>query len=160
MTALARIRLSLALCVAASWPEPALASTSFPAQVKASLHLATVPACTLCHVSDAGGDGTAIRPFGVTVVRLGALGNENLPSLTSALTSVERERTDSDEDGISDAVELRQGTDPNRGAPGARELPTPMTGCALAMRSLDTNAFVASLACAAALALAARRRRA
>ena len=159
MASLVRALLLLAVWLEAARPGSALASTSYPAQVRTSLRLDAVPACTLCHVNDLGGDGTAIRPFGVSVSRLGALGNDNLASLTSALGSVERDGVDSDQDGISDVVELRQGTDPNRGAEGARELPTPMTGCALAGRSFDANALGVSMLCVAALALASLRRR-
>lgn len=136
----------------------ARASTSYPPHLRSVVGLSYTPECTLCHASDLGGDGTAVKPFGVTMLRLGALGNDNLASLTGALEADRKDRVDSDEDELSDIDELRQGSDPNRGVNGEAPL-TPMTGCVLSRRASesDTSSWTAVLV--ASIAFAARRRR-
>jgi len=156
----ARFALAVAL---GSWASSARASTSYPPHLRSVIGLSYTPDCTLCHTSDLGGDGTAVKPFGVTILRLGALGNDNLASLTTALEAAGRDRIDSDEDETGDIDELRQGSDPNRGV-NREAPPTPMTGCAISAVACsnvaserDTRGWRALLV--ASLAFAARRRR-
>lgn len=139
-------------------PVTAQASTSYPPHLRSVVGLSYTPECTLCHSSELGGDGTAVKPFGVTMLRLGALGNDNLASLTSALEADRRDHVDSDEDELADIDELRQGSDPNRGVNGRAPL-TPMTGCALSPRTSESDASGRAALLVASLAFAARRRR-
>jgi apolipoprotein D and lipocalin family protein len=101
------------------------ASDSFPETIRAQLQLPAAPPCTICHRDDEGGFDTVVKPFGVSMIRLGAVATDP-NSLLAALASAESDGTDSDFDDVSDIQELRDGTDPNDGV----DLPTPMTGCA------------------------------
>lgn len=149
---------SLLLLVSLGSPAAARASTSYPPHLRSVVGLSYTPDCTLCHSSELGGDGTAVKPFGVSMLRLGALGNDNLASLTSALEAARRDRVDSDEDEVADIDELRQGSDPNRGVDGEAPL-TPMTGCTLTMRTFESDGSGWAALLVTSLAFAARRRR-
>jgi hypothetical protein len=141
------------------------ASLEFPAEVKKFYGVETLPAtppsCTLCHRSNDGGADTVVRPFGLTLIRLGAVKN-SIPSLDSALSQVEQNATDSDADGVSDVAELRMGSDPNVGtgetADPLADVPFPETGCSLAARHTSASAEALALLCAALLRCARRRR--
>jgi hypothetical protein len=149
---------SLLLLVSLGAPATAHASTSYPPHLRSVVGLSYTPDCTLCHTSELGGDGTAVKPFGVSMLRLGALGNDNLASLTSALEANRRDRVDSDEDDLADIDELRQGSDPNRGVNGEAPL-TPMTGCTLSTRSSESDRSGWAALLVASIGFAARRRR-
>ena len=118
---------------------PAWASATYPAEVEDYYGVSTLPAaglgCTLCHRNDVGGAMTVVTPFGRSLMRQGAIGN-NIPSLRAALTVNEDTATDSDADGASDATELRAGESPNAGngetAPTGPQVPLPETGCSVA----------------------------
>ena len=45
----------------------ASASSVYPGEVASHLGLACTPQCTICHQTNAGGDGTATKPFAVTM---------------------------------------------------------------------------------------------
>jgi MYXO-CTERM domain-containing protein len=149
---------SLLMLVSLGVPATVRASTSYPPHLRSVVGLSYTPDCTLCHSSELGGDGTAVKPFGVSMLRLGALGNDNLASLTSALEADRRDRVDSDEDEVADIDELRQGSDPNRGVDGEAPL-TPMTGCTLSTRTSESDGSSWAALLVASIAFAARRRR-
>lgn len=99
----------------------ALATSNYPAEVKAHLSLGAVPQCTLCHLTNAGGAGTANTPFGKSGRTVcGMTGGGNLKVLDAALDKLQAAGTDSDLDGVADITELKNGTDPNvkNDAPG------------------------------------------
>lgn len=97
-------------------PDTAAASlTTYAREVKNYLQLQQEPGCTLCHQDDDGGDDTVTRPFGESVRAFGAIGDEDVGSLTYALGEMEYYEVDSDGDTVPDMDELRQGTDPNDG---------------------------------------------
>lgn len=95
-------------------PRPARASLiTYAPAVKDYVGLAVEPSCTVCHESNAGGDGTATKPFGKTVREYGAIGDDDVGSLLYALDVMDEYDIDSDEDGVGDLDELREGYDPN-----------------------------------------------
>jgi hypothetical protein len=118
-----------------------------------------MPDCLLCHSSLKGGAGTAIRPFGVTMSRLGVIGG-NPGTLSAALIQARDEGTDSDGDCYGDYDEIIAGFDPNdesdgpesctSGGPGSYLGPLPRHGCSIA-RPSDAGWPIASLLAAASL---------
>lgn len=145
-----------------SLPGAAAASVDFPAAVKAYYDIETLPApppsCTLCHRDDVGGADTVTRPFGRTLLRLGAQSN-SVPSLDGALQQVAETGADSDGDGVGDVEELRTGGDPNVGTGDEGDplaaIPLPQTGCAFA----PTRSVAGTLALLALVAVGLGRRR-
>jgi hypothetical protein len=153
----------------------ARASTTFPEALRKELGLAQIvgpgPGCQLCHRDDVGGAMTAIKPLGRSLLTAGTKGG-NVPSLLSALQTLEQNGIDSDSDGAADVAELRAGANPNvfdvmeggAGASGMEGMPCPViiplpeTGCRLSSRSNPGGAWI-TLAGAALLALARRRAR-
>ncbi|MBI1948151.1 MAG: hypothetical protein HYS27_20850 [Deltaproteobacteria bacterium] len=91
---------------------PAAATSSFPATLRDKLTLDRAPQCTVCHVTGSGGDGTATKPFAVSMVAAG-LEPFDEASLEAAVAQLDADGTDSDGDGAGDVEELRAGTDPN-----------------------------------------------
>ena len=89
------------------------ASETFPAQIQKDLGLKQKPDCILCHETDKGEKNTVTRPFGVSMRRIGNLAAGSLGSLDAALQKLEKEGTDSDQDGVPDIEELRMGRNPN-----------------------------------------------
>lgn len=69
------------------------------------------PGCSGCHSSPTGGEGTVTRPFGLTMMSLGLMGNNNYELLIETLRRLGPE--DSDGDGAPDAEEVLNGGDPN-----------------------------------------------
>jgi hypothetical protein len=117
-----------ALAVIALGPcKAAWASPTFPAELENKLGLSGQPKCTICHATDQGGIGTAVKPFGVSMRELGTV-RGNPASLLHAIDAAEAQKLDSDSDGVPDIDELRAGTDPNDGS----TLPIPRTGCGIA----------------------------
>ncbi|WP_394849933.1 thrombospondin type 3 repeat-containing protein [Pendulispora brunnea] len=102
---------------------PASATPNFPSAIQRDLQLNAPPQCTLCHNNPAGGTGTVTQPFGMKM-RSRGLVPEDEGSLQTALTALQAEGSDVDNDGVPDIQELRLGTDPN----GAGE-ETPSYGC-------------------------------
>jgi len=112
-------------------PAAAFASANYPGAVRSELGSEAVPACTLCHVTLAGGAGTVNTKFGVSVREAGLTGGGNTAALATSLSALETSAKDSDVDGEPDIAELKAGTDPNVG--GGEEPPLrPEYGCHLA----------------------------
>jgi hypothetical protein len=119
----------------------ASASSVYPTEVEEALMLSAPPACTLCHNSDVGGDGTVVTPFGRSMIQLGATGDNNRATLREALLESDDQGVDSDVDGVTDLDEIRAGEDPNDNPdPGAFEdLPLPEHGCAVSVTRVNTD---------------------
>jgi hypothetical protein len=113
----------------------ASASNGYPEVVGEDLGLAQPPPCTVCHQDENGGEGTATKPFGVTMIRFG-VSKGNVPTLRAALQQIQAEGSDSDSDGVPDVEELRSGGDPNDGYTG----PLPLTGCSVTSRGRELGA--------------------
>ncbi len=121
--------------VASLLTSTAAASPPYPVTIQLYAKLAKAPDCVLCHRDDNGGAGTVVRPFGRTLMHLGATGANNIGALNAALKTDEADHLDSDGDGATDIQELRAGTNPNIGSSGQEatpDFPLPETGCALA----------------------------
>jgi hypothetical protein len=86
------------------------ASVLYPTALHDLLDLDAVPNCVLCHTTEAGGAGTAVKPFAVTLKTLGIEGASNEASLKSA---IKKNIYDTDRDGVADVQELKDGSDPN-----------------------------------------------
>ena len=88
-----------------------------------------------------------MKPFGVSMMRLGVQRRQRHAKLIAALDAAEAEQLDSDGDGIPDITELREGSDPNDGV----DLQIPQTGCSLEQPhagSAPTIVIVAGMAIA------------
>jgi uncharacterized protein (TIGR03382 family) len=103
-----------------------IATPEFPASIARDLQLQAPPRCTICHATDAGGAGTAVRPFAVYLQSRG-LRSFDESSLRNALAAAAGENHSSSASGLSDIDALKAGQDPN-GQPSATE-PTPAFGC-------------------------------
>ncbi len=140
------------------------ASSSFPSEIASKLS-AQAPACTVCHSSNAGGNGTVVTVFGKYMQSRGLNGSD-IASLDKALAAAEGEGQDSNKDGVTDIAALKKGEDPNAPASGgdggtAEAAPEPVEGgCAISPIShagaVETAGF--GLLCVAAAQLAQRRR--
>jgi len=127
--------LSLALALgagvlsAALWTGSAEASQNYPSAMQSALDMPCVPPCTICHVTDLGGAGTAIKPFVNALRGAGPVGPGNEAGLLQALanTKAASPPVDSDSDGTDDIAELTEGTDPN--AKGEARVCGPAYGC-------------------------------
>jgi len=104
----------------------ALASEIFPGTIQQHLSLTYSPPCSLCHAGGVTGFGTVTTPFGAAMRARGLVARDT-NSLASALDKMAAEGVDSNGDGVTDIDELKAGTDPNAGAPGA--VPPPEFGC-------------------------------
>jgi uncharacterized protein (TIGR03382 family) len=143
----------LLLLLAVAAPDQARASEDFPPTIRQTLGLAGDPPCTICHATDEGEDGTVVRPFGISMMRLGVTGDSETQKLVAALDAAAGQQLDSDLDGIPDLTELRDGSDPNDGV----DLPIPQTGCSFESGGSGAGALpLAGVLLAAALL---RRRR-
>jgi len=159
-----------ALAFAVSLAPHAAASVTFPGQLQQRLGLAQIPygplGCQLCHKDDVGGYQTAIKPFGRAMLTAGTMGG-SVPSMLSALSTLEQTGTDSDRDGVPDIAELQAGTDPNvaevvDGEPPPapiEDVPLPQTGCTLSPVSSSFDAVASALGAALGLLLTKLRRR-
>jgi MYXO-CTERM domain-containing protein len=93
-----------------------LASPTFPPAIAQQLGLATPPACTICHASNAGGAGTVTKRFGQYLQSRGLqAGDED--SLRNALLADQGEHHSSDGH-EADLDALLAGDDPNGTRPG------------------------------------------
>lgn len=90
----------------------AAASQNFPKVVQSELGLKTAPECTICHMDNNGGEGSAKQPFALALQRLGAV-KKNDGLLIEALREAEARGIDSDGDCTPDIDELRAGKNPN-----------------------------------------------
>lgn len=104
----------------------ASASPAYPSALATGLSTPCTPACTVCHQTNAGGNGTATSAFATAMMTEGLTGGSNTDSLTTALDALTTAGTDSDGDGTPDVEQLAAGLDPNTGADFcASDLPTP-----------------------------------
>jgi uncharacterized protein (TIGR03382 family) len=125
-----------------------VATPDFPGAIERDLQLQAPPRCTICHATDSGGVGTAVRPFAV-YLRSRGLRPFDEGSLRNALSAAAGENHSSSGDGLSDIEALKVGQDPN-GQSSATE-PTPAFGC-------SSSGSVSLLTPLAALAWLFRRR--
>jgi hypothetical protein len=111
------------------------------------------PPCTICHRSNEGGKGTVVKPFGVTMQRLGLTKDATSGDVAAAIHESETRNLDTDFDGVGDIAELREGGDPNTNPDGGPSneltgLPLPQTGCTVAIRSASRSSDDAGVAIA------------
>ncbi len=91
---------------------PARATPNFPGAVQRFLGASQTPPCSLCHLCGITGRGTVNTPWGVAMRARGLTAYDE-PSLSAALASMERDKVDSDGDGVIDVDAVRMGKDPN-----------------------------------------------
>jgi hypothetical protein len=90
------------------------ALSNFPGEVNASLGMECLPTCLLCHVSPAGGSGTATQPFAVSLIAEGLVISD-ASSVGVALSAVQAQGADADidGDGQNDVDQVAAGENPN-----------------------------------------------
>jgi hypothetical protein len=110
-----RVRFSVltGLLLVAAWTPAASAMSDFPGEIQKHLSMSDTPPCTLCHATPSGG-GAVVTPFALNMVKAG-LDPSNPSSVASALDKLEQHGTDSNQDGVPDIEQLRQGVDPSTG---------------------------------------------
>jgi hypothetical protein len=91
---------------------PAFATPNFLAETKDYLALPTVPSCTLCHSSNAGGAGTVTTAFGKALLAEGAIANDT-SKLRTAFDAIVAKSIDVNGNGVDDVQDLKNGVDPN-----------------------------------------------
>ncbi len=136
----------------------AFASPVFPGAIQQHLGLTYSPPCSLCHAGGVTGLGTVTTPFG-NAMRVRGLVARDIASLDTALDRMASDQVDSNGNGVSDIDELKAGTDPNAGVPGA--VSPPEFGCRAARGHGELPPWSAAwLAAAAALIVRRGARRA
>lgn len=148
-------RRALMIAVLVGWPGAAWARKQFPGWIATTLEGSMpphVPPCSVCHLGGKTSAATIFTPF-AWAMRVRGLGSSQA-SVDSAIIQVQSDGVDSDGDGVPDAQEIIDGTDPNN-AGGATDLQDPQLGCDLGggARSGTAAAFLAL----AAFALVRRR---
>ena len=138
-------------------PASARAVPEFPRVIRRDLALDYEPPCSICHLKNNTGVGTANTPF-VLALRERGLDGESRTSLSDALTQLDDAKIDSDGDGVSDVDELRAATDPNSTAPVSLMDVQPQWGCSVALQS-SAGRSLGALALITSVVLAALRRR-
>jgi hypothetical protein len=145
----AQLWLPLAVVLCAS---PALAVPRFPGVIASELGLSYEPPCSVCHLSNKTGAPTVTTPFGYALKARGF--SEGDDTLSSALTRLAADHTDSDGDGVDDVTELRNDTDPNSKANASLSgVADPSFGCSTS-RPLGSSSVPVSAIAAGAVALA------
>ncbi len=125
-------RLLVGLAVAAgalAWAAPAAALGSYPYDIQGQLQLSYEPPCSVCHLRANIGVGTVRTPFAISMKAQGLKSGDD-SSVWNAVAQLDKDKTDSDGDGVPDTAELRAGTDPN--SPANEKLSTasdPQYGC-------------------------------
>jgi hypothetical protein len=158
---------SLAFVLASRSALAGLNMPDMPPAIQAAAKMPCTPACTLCHMTEAGGTGTAFKPFVQDLFNVGFNRDSSYPEIEAAIAALDDlgkqndPSADGDKDGIPDVQELRDGTDPN--SPGTNSLcakPGPVYGCVRVAKPgpVDSAATVASGA-VLLLGLALLRRR-
>jgi hypothetical protein len=143
---------------------PAVADPLFPYIFRDQLHTPCAPDCTLCHNNDEGGYGNR-RPGSIinTWIANYALDPKDPQSLVAAFMGAEADKLDTDHDSIHDTEELLSGSDPDDPTQGAKykcREESPAYGCVrIARRAPVDDVRVLASACAAAVGVAALRRR-
>lgn len=147
----------LATLYTSLWCATAAASPSYPEIISDELGMGCIPQCTICHLDNSGGFGTARKPFGEAMQGVGLeSGQEN--DLPGFLRQLETDGTDSDGDGTGDIAELSADTDPNVSGDQTVCEGGPQYGCGARIAPAP-SARDASLAALAVLALLVGRRR-
>jgi hypothetical protein len=133
----------------------------FPRELKRDLTLDYEPPCSICHLKNNTGVGTAGTPFALALRERG-LDAGSRTSLGAALTQLDDDKLDSDGDGVSDVDELRAATDPNSDAPVSLKDVQPEWGCSVALQHHAHRGLgaIAGLAVTVLVAGLRRRRRA
>lgn len=135
---------------------PAQASPNYPDIIDMQLgtNCASPTRCLICHISAAGGEGTAKKPFAVTLQSYGLTKGKSGRQLTMALMGLPDD-VDSDGDGTTDKEELLACMNPSGAeiseGPGfgcGAELVAPPSGSdgPLMLLSLATSATLLGLA--------------
>jgi hypothetical protein len=102
--------LLLGVCLVAV---PASASSIFPSVLREESGSARTPTCVVCHETNSGGFGTAIKPFNQALEDRGLRGAAQTGSLRTAFQELGEDGVDSDADGTSDFDEIFFFRDPN-----------------------------------------------
>jgi hypothetical protein len=102
------ILVACAACVA----RPARATPNFPGAIQRDLGASQPPLCSICHLCGTTGRGTVNTPWGMAMRSRGLMAYDEA-SLATALAAMERDRVDSDGDGVVDVDAVRMGQDPN-----------------------------------------------
>ena len=107
--------LALAVAFTAAWVSEAQAKEEFPSEIANDVPGVNyqVP-CAVCHIKGNTGGSTPITAFALSLRDRGLSGDR--ASLSSALSQLATDGTDSDGDGVGDIDELKAGTDPNSSA--------------------------------------------
>ncbi len=152
-----RVAALLAVLVA---PAPAGAKPRFPCDLFSGLGAQCPsaaneqPPCSDCHLGGKTGGATPFTPFAWGMRARGMSGSDR--SVETAIQQMQKDAVDSDGDGVPDAQEILDGTDPNE--PGsAKYVQDPQLGCALGGRPAAGGVGAALVL--GALALIRRRRR-
>jgi hypothetical protein len=153
----AALRLLFVLVVLALSPA-ALASDTFPDEIKAQLMLTEAPMCTICHLTNIGGTGSVTKPFGRNLMMKYGLREKDIAGLHNAITQNQQNGDNVDGDAVPDIPELIQGTDPNvpEGGVAAEE---PQFGCQCTAARGRSGFSAAAAACLTALAVTGFRRK-
>lgn len=102
--------LVLGICLLAV---PASASSIFPSVLREESGAARTPTCVVCHETNSGGFGTAIKPFNQALEDRGLRGAAQTGSLRAAFQQLGDDGVDSDADGTSDFDEIYFFRNPN-----------------------------------------------
>lgn len=135
---------------------PARATQEFPGVIASTWGLPAAPPCTTCHLTLAGGSGTAQKPFALYLKSRG-LRPFDPASLQTALAAARAERHDTDGNGRTDEEDLRAGDDPNGDGESVEQ---PRFGCGARVAARGPAREGGLLAAATGFALALVRRRA
>jgi hypothetical protein len=113
---IAKLVQALGLFVAFTWGSVSTlqAKEQFPSDVDNDLNLGYHVPCSVCHIKGNTGSSTPITPFALSLRDRGLSGDKT--SLSTALSRLEADGTDSDGDGVGDIAELKAETDPNSSA--------------------------------------------
>jgi len=96
-------------------PHIARAEPAYPSDIQSHLGLGYTPPCTVCHATNSGGLGTISTPFGKALQAHGL--TTNSATLDPALDALASTNNDSDGNSVPDIQQLKNGNDPNTGAP-------------------------------------------
>ena len=129
------------------------AKEQFRDAIVSELNASQTPPCSICHLGGKTSGATVFTPFAWTMRAHGM--SNSTSSVRSAIRAVATDEVDSDGDGVPDAQEILDGTDPN--APGtATDIQDPQLGCRVGGGAGERGAAASS---AMLLAWLIRRRR-